>query len=87
MTERVADAVRTAVREFFERELLVTFDDEVKPDTDLFKAGIIRSRDYLRILVFLQRDLGVVMTDEELFANVLVSLDGVAEFVERKQAA
>ncbi|WP_405659851.1 acyl carrier protein [Streptomyces sp. NBC_01166] len=79
------DAVRGQIRQFMEDTLLVDFDGEVTEDTDLFKAGVVESRDYLNILRFLQEDLKVEMTDEDLFMNVLVSLSGITEFVHRKQ--
>ncbi|MFG2605988.1 phosphopantetheine-binding protein [Streptomyces sp. NPDC048514] len=79
------DAVRQQIRQFMEETLLVNFDEEITEDTDLFKAGVIESRDYLSILRFLQQDLKVEMTDEDLFMNVLVSLSGITEFVHQKQ--
>jgi acyl carrier protein len=80
------DALEQRIRTFMEEELLVTFDDTVTADTDLFKAGVVESRDYLRIIRFLQEDLGVAMTDEDLFMNVLVSLSGIVDFIRKKQA-
>jgi acyl carrier protein len=68
-----------------QEELLVTFDDTVTADTDLFREGVVESRDYLRIIKFLQEDIGAAMTDEDLFMNVLVSLSGIVDFVRKKQ--
>jgi D-alanine--poly(phosphoribitol) ligase subunit 2 len=81
------DAVRKQIKQFMEDTLLVTFAEEVTEDTDLFKAGVVESRDYLNILRFIQEDLKVEMTDEDLFVNVLVSLSGIIEFVHQKQSA
>ncbi|MEV0468594.1 acyl carrier protein [Streptomyces prunicolor] len=63
----------------------MTFDDTVTADTDLFREGVVESRDYLRIIKFLQEDIGAAMTDEDLFMNVLVSLSGIVDFVRKKQ--
>ncbi|CAL9361153.1 acyl carrier protein [Streptomyces sp. enrichment culture] len=79
------DAVRKQIKQFMEESLLVTFEAEITEETDLFKAGVVESRDYLNILRFLQEDLKVEMTDEDLFMNVLVSLSGITEFVHQKQ--
>ncbi|MER5948449.1 acyl carrier protein [Streptomyces sp. NPDC001904] len=79
------DVVRKQIKQFMEESLLVTFDEEITEDTDLFKAGVVESRDYLNILRFLQEDLKVEMTDEDLFMNVLVSLSGITEFVHQKR--
>jgi D-alanine--poly(phosphoribitol) ligase subunit 2 len=79
------DEIEARIVTFVRQDLLVELDDTVTPDTDLFRAGVIESRDYLKILRFLQSDLGVEMTDEDLFANVLVSLNGMVGFVLAKQ--
>lgn len=75
-----ANELEREIRSFLEQELLVTFDESITPETDLFKAGVVESRNYLAIIKFLQSSLGVEMTDEDLFMNVLVSLSGILEF-------
>ena len=80
-----SDVLEQRIRTFMQEELLVTFDDTVTPDTDLFREGVVESRDYLRIIKFLQEDIGAAMTDEDLFMNVLVSLSGIVDFVRKKQ--
>jgi hypothetical protein len=92
MTRRKGTAVDSSevqrrIRAFMERDLLVEFDGTVTPQTDLFSAGVIESRDYLSIIRFLRDDLGIPVTDEDLFSNVLVSLDGIDAFVRGKLAA
>jgi D-alanine--poly(phosphoribitol) ligase subunit 2 len=79
-----ANELEREIRSFLEQELLVTFDESITPETDLFKAGVIESRNYLAIIKFLQSRLGVEMTDEDLFMNVLVSLSGILEFAKGK---
>ncbi|WP_019059253.1 hypothetical protein [Streptomyces prunicolor] len=80
-----SDVLEQRIRTFMQEELLVTFDDTVTADTDLFREGVVESRDYLRIIKFLQEDIGAAMTDEDLFMNVLVSLSGIVDFVRKKQ--
>jgi acyl carrier protein len=81
------DEIAARITAFIEHDLLVELGADATGDTDLFRAGVVESRDYLRILRFIQSDLGVEMTDEELFVNVLVSVNGMIEFVCRKQGA
>ena len=74
-----------AIKSFLEDRFLVTFDEYITEDTDLFKAGVIESEGYLNILKFLQEDLDIEMTDEDLFLNVFVSLSSIIDFIEAKK--
>lgn len=80
-----ANELERKIRSFLEQDLLIIFDDSITPETDLFKAGMIESRDYLAIIKFIQSHLGIEMTDEDLFMNVLVSLSGILAFAKGKQ--
>lgn len=74
------------IKSFLEERFLVKFSDNITAETDLFKAGVIESIGYMSIIRFLQDELGITMTDEDLFSNVLVSLSGMVEFIKRKKA-
>ncbi|MBY9081330.1 acyl carrier protein [Paenibacillus sp. HN-1] len=73
------------VKTFLEERFLVNFGEEITEDTDLFKAGIIESKGYMGIIKFLQDELNIEMTDEDLFMNVFASLSNIVDFVEKKQ--
>ncbi|UJF34785.1 acyl carrier protein [Paenibacillus hexagrammi] len=73
------------VKSFLEERFLVNFGEDITEDTDLFKAGIIESKGYMGIITFLQDDLHIEMSDEDLFMNVFASLSNIVDFVEKKQ--
>lgn len=79
--------IERRIMRFLETDLLVDLPADLAPDTDLFKAGLIASVDYLRIIKFLRADLGVPITDDDLFTNVFVSISGITHYAARKLAA
>jgi D-alanine--poly(phosphoribitol) ligase subunit 2 len=73
------------IKSFLEERFFVKFNDQITDETDLFKAGVVESKGYMGIVRFLQDDLKIEMTDEDLFSNVLVSLANIVDFVKRKR--
>lgn len=79
------DHTTEKIKKFLEERFLVKFGGGITEETDLFKAGVIESKGYMSILKFLQDDMQIEMTDEDLFSNVLVSLSSIVSFVQQKQ--
>lgn len=75
------------VRQFFEETFCIEFGDRITEDCNLFQQGIINSRGYMELLNFLEKEFNVVLTDDELFSNVLVSFSGILDFLESKSAS
>lgn len=76
--------MKNAIRAHIEEEFLVQFGGELADDTDLFKAGIIDSFGYVRLIGFLQDTFGVSFGDEELLTNVMISVDRMADAIAAK---
>jgi len=74
------------IREFMEERFLIEFDESFPEDTDLFKEGVMDSFGYVQLCRFLEQEFGIVFTEEDLTANVLVSLARIRAFVEQKTA-
>lgn len=72
------------IRGFLEENFLFEFDEELRSDTDLFKAGVVDSFGYIQLLKFLESHFGVEYSEEEIVSNVLVSLDGIVDSVNQK---
>jgi D-alanine--poly(phosphoribitol) ligase subunit 2 len=74
------------IRLFLEDQFLIDFGDELSADTDLFKAGVIDSFGYVRLMSFLREDFSLEVATEDMLMNVLVSLEAMTEFVTRHSA-
>jgi acyl carrier protein len=72
------------IREYMEDRFLVDFDEDVTPDTDLFKAGVMDSFGYLQLMDYLETEFDVKIASEEILANVFVSLATIDAFVAEK---
>ncbi|MEU3571060.1 acyl carrier protein [Kitasatospora sp. NPDC036755] len=74
------------IRTYLEERFLFEFDDEITPDTDLFKAGVIDSFGYVRMMKFLESEFSVVLDSDEILMDVLVSLNAIDAFIQKKLA-
>lgn len=72
------------IREFMERRFLIEFDASFPEDTDLFKEGVMDSFGYVQLCRFLEEEFGFAFSEEDLTANVLVSLSRIRAFVDQK---
>ena len=72
------------IREFMEQRFLIEFDASFPEDTDLFKEGVMDSFGYVQLCHFLEKELCFSFSEEDLTANVLVSLSRIRAFVEQK---
>ena len=69
---------------YLTEQFLFEFGEELNADSDLFKAGIIDSMGYIQLIKFLESEFSIRLTEEELLSNVLVSVNGMVEFVQSK---
>ena len=56
-------------------------------DISLLDEGIIDSVGVMELVAFLEQDFGLTVEDEELIPENLDSVDNLANFIARKQAA
>jgi acyl carrier protein len=73
--------------DYLEESFMFEFSDEITQESDLFKAGIIDSYGYIKLIKYLQTEFGVTFSEEEILDNIFVSLQSLAECLERKLAA
>ncbi|WP_411127857.1 acyl carrier protein [Streptomyces sp. x-19] len=67
-----------------EDRFLVEFGEDVTPDTDLFKAGVMDSFGYLQLMDFLEAEFGVKISSDEILGNIFVSLATIDDFMAEK---
>lgn len=79
-------SVTDRIAAFVEEQFLVTFGEDVTPDTNLFSAGVMDSFGYVQLVTFLQREFGLSLGDDEILNNVMVSLSSMAKTVNARLA-
>ncbi|WP_406012011.1 acyl carrier protein [Streptomyces sp. NBC_00984] len=77
-------ATTDKIRQYLEERFLFEFDDVITPDTDLFKAGVIDSFGYVRMMSFLESEFSVEISAEDILENVFVTLTTIDEFIQKK---
>ncbi|MGW5114005.1 acyl carrier protein [Streptomyces noursei] len=75
---------REKIRDYMEDRFLVEFGEDVTPDTDLFKAGVMDSFGYLQLMDFLESEFDVEISSDEILGNVFVSLATIDDFMAEK---
>ncbi|MEZ5358247.1 MAG: acyl carrier protein [Candidatus Zixiibacteriota bacterium] len=79
ISEKVAQFI--AEQFVFDEELSITNDDS------LLESGTIDSTGILELVLFLEENFSISIDDEELVPQNLDSINKIADFVSRKQAA
>ncbi len=76
------------IRQFIVENFLFGRDDgTLKDDTSLLDKGIIDSTGVMELVMYVEKECGVKVEDEELDPKNLDSISRLAKFIERKQAA
>jgi len=76
--------VKPELIKYLEETFLFQFDEDIDESTDLFKAGIIDSYGYIKMMQFIQARFEITFSKEELLSNVISSLSGIVASVEVK---
>jgi acyl carrier protein len=78
------EMVRQVLLEYMEKTFLFQFDSEITESSDLFKAGIIDSYGYIKLMTFVQKTFAIEFSRSELLTNVIASLSSMVAVVEAK---
>lgn len=69
---------------FMNETFLLEFNDNITEDTDLFKAGVIDSFGYLKLIKFLEKEFNIKFSEDEILANVFVSFKEIVNCISAK---
>tara|TARA_Y100000294_G_C8383920_1_gene267893 strand:- start:381 stop:638 length:258 start_codon:yes stop_codon:yes gene_type:complete len=81
--------IKDKIKELLVRRLKLKMSpQDIKNNAELFNQEELGldSIDALELVVGLQKEFGVVITDKALAERVLVSVDTIAEFIEEKRS-
>ncbi|GAV11577.1 acyl carrier protein [Paenibacillus sp. chi10] len=70
--------------DFMNETFLLEFNDNITEGTDLFKAGIIDSFGYLKLITFLENEFHIKFSEDEILDNVFVSFSDIVNCISRK---
>ena len=79
--------VKTTVRQYIQDNFLMGTAEAYADDASFMDAQLLDSTGFLKLVQFLEETYGIKVEDEEMMPDNLDSLDAVARFVSRKQAA
>jgi len=84
----MVEALQETIRDFILRNYLFTTDTSALGlDDSLMENGIVDSTGMLEIIYFIEEQLGVAMSDDEMIPENLDSVNRIARFVASKQVA
>ncbi|MEO6186763.1 MAG: acyl carrier protein [Steroidobacteraceae bacterium] len=77
---------KTKIRQFILKNYLFSTDEgALKDEVSLMQAGIIDSTGVLELIMFLEEQFAVKVSDEEMTPDNLDSVERIAAFVGRKR--
>ncbi len=79
-----AETVTTKVREFLAQFI---GDTDIDPDVNLFESGLVTSLFAMQLLLYVEQEFGIQVTNEDLDFKNFRSLNAVTEFVMAKAVA
>ncbi len=81
------DQIKTAARLYIQDNFLMGADETYADDDSFMDARFLDSTGFLELVHFLEDTYAIKVEDEEMVPENLDSLDAIATFVIRKQAA
>ncbi|MBI6665846.1 acyl carrier protein [Pseudomonas syringae] len=79
--------MKEKIKSYLTQNFLFEFDEDITEQDDLIKLGLIDSVGYIQLISFLKKEFGIVFTQEDMMGNVLVSVQNMVEFVEKRATA
>ncbi len=74
---------KSFIRNYIKNEFLCEFDEVLTEDDDLFKAGILDSFGYIKMIKSLEKEFGIEFLESELM-SVEVSLSEIVKKITGK---
>ena len=79
------DKVNDQIKHFIVQQFPLARQRDLGNDDSLLESGILDSLGVLEVVTFLEDELGITITDDELLPENFRSIACVAAFVERKR--
>jgi acyl carrier protein len=79
-----AETIMAKIREFLGQFIS---DTDIDPNLNLFESGLVTSLFAMQLLLFVEQEFGIQVTNDDLDVKNFRSLNAVTDFVVRKTAA
>lgn len=79
------DNTSNLVREFILNTFPLARRNDLSDEDSLLEGGIVDSMGLLEIVEFLETELEIVLTDEEILADNFESIDRISEFIRNRR--
>lgn len=78
--------LETAIERFIVDEImLVDSQTKIDPDESLISSGVLDSLALLRLIAFLEEQLGITVEDSEVIPENFESINEIKAFIDRKK--
>ena len=78
--ESKQDKIKTFLSKYFKNR-------DLRDDEDIFALGFVNSLLAIQLVMFVEKEFGVAVEDEDLDLDNFRSVDAIAQLIERKTAA
>lgn len=78
--ESKQDKIKTFLSKYFKNH-------DLRDDEDIFALGFVNSLLAIQLVIFVEKEFGVAVEDEDLDLDNFRSVDAIAHLIERKTAA
>ena len=82
------ETIEEKIKAYLAAACLINFDGSgVDKNTDLFQTGLIDSYGFVELVVFLEREFAIKVTDDDLVSVPFNSVNELVTYVREKQNA
>jgi len=76
--------MKEKILKYMHETFLLELNDQITEDSDLFKAGIIDSFGYLKLIEFLESEFNIKFSEDEILTNVFVNISSILDCISEK---
>ena len=77
--------IREQIKQFFEDNFMVDFENNFNDDDSFLESGIIDSTGVLELVLFLEENFGFKVDDEEIIPENLDSFKNLQNYIRHKK--
>lgn len=77
--------IREQIKEFFEDNFMVDFEEDFSDEDSFLESGIIDSTGVLELVLFLEENFGFKVDDEEIIPENLDSFKNLQNYITHKK--
>jgi acyl carrier protein len=76
--------ISAALIDYIQKELAIGRAKAIQPDDDLFSTGVLDSLGILQLVLFIERQLGIKVPDEDVVLENFQTVDAMTRYLQAK---